>query len=63
MAKEYEFEARVCISGSNGIALYIPTEIVKLTKLRKEKNRKVDCVVDEDGDIIIDMESFHDSDK
>ena len=40
MAKDIEFEMRVCTSGTNGVAFYVPSEIVKVAKLRKEVNRK-----------------------
>ena len=61
--KEVEFQARICTSGSNGVALYIPAAIVKVARLKKRINQKVDCVLDEDGDIIVDLESLNNQDE
>jgi hypothetical protein len=57
---EYEFQVRVTSSGSAGVALYIPAEIVKISDLKKMINQKVDCVLDEDGDIIVGLSVFDD---
>ena len=48
-----EFEVRICISGSSGVAIYIPAPIVKKLKLKNEINTKLQATLDEDGDIII----------
>ena len=53
MAKELEFEVRVCTSGSSGIAFYLPAPIVKTLNLKDEVNTKISATLDEDGDIII----------
>lgn len=52
MAKELRFRGRITSSGSNGVCIYIPSHIVKVTELKKRLNSHVDCVLDEDGDII-----------
>lgn len=53
MANNIKFEVRVTSSGSAGVALYIPAEIVKITNLKEKVNIKIPAVLDEDGDIII----------
>ena len=62
MAKDLDFEARICTSGTNGVALYIPAHIVKVLGLKDHINEKVSCTLDEDGDILVDMESLEDDD-
>jgi hypothetical protein len=52
MAKNIKFEVRVTVSGSNGVALYVPSHIVKMLDLKTKMNEKIVCVLDEDGDII-----------
>lgn len=58
--KSQSFNARVTSSGSSGVALYIPSHIVKATGLDEMVNRKVTCTLDEDGDIIVDLEEAYD---
>lgn len=48
-----EFEIRVCISGSSGVAFYMPADVVKKLKLKKEINTKISATLDDEGDIII----------
>ena len=51
--KAVKFEARFTISGSNGVALYFPSHIVKSADLKSRVNQKVPCVLDDDGDVIV----------
>lgn len=51
--KNIQFEMRLTISGSNGMAFYIPSEIVKILDLKEKKNYKMQCILDTDNDIII----------
>lgn len=62
MAKDVKFEARITTSGSNGVAIYLPAHIVKVAELRDRINEKVQCVLDEDGDIIIYLSDDEDDD-
>jgi len=52
MAKEIKFKGRITSSGSNGVCIYLPSHIVKVLELKDKLNTQVDCVLDEDGDII-----------
>ena len=60
--KAVKFKARVTVSGSNGIALYLPSHIVKSTDLKSRKNKYIPCVLDEDGDIIVLMDDIEEDD-
>ena len=51
--KAVKFEGRLTTSGSNGMALYFPSHIVKSADLKSRVNQKVPCVLDDDGDIIV----------
>ena len=61
--KDLKFEARITTSGSNGVAIYLPSHIVKTTELRERINEKVQCVLDEDGDIIVYLSDDEDDDE
>ena len=52
MGKEIKFKGRITSSGSNGVCIYIPSHIVKVADLKERLNTHVDCVLDEDGDMI-----------
>lgn len=53
MNNEIKFKGRITTSGSNGVCVYIPAHIVKVKKLKDRLNSYVDCVLDEDGDMIV----------
>jgi|LGOV01.1.fsa_nt_gb hypothetical protein len=63
MAKEIKFKGRIASSGSNGVCIYIPSHIVKVTELKKRLNTHVDCVLDEDGDMITYLSEPEDEDN
>lgn len=52
------FKMRITKSGSNGIALYIPSYVVKELKLKKNINKYLSADVDEEGDIVIYMDKI-----
>jgi hypothetical protein len=51
--RDIKFEARLTVSGSSGVSLYIPSEIVKILSLKDKVNHKVPCILDSEGDIIV----------
>lgn len=62
MAKDVKFKGRITSSGSNGVCIYIPSRIVKVTNLKERLNTHVDCVLDEDGDMITYLSDDKDDD-